>query len=583
MEAVVFLLCLFSLSTAQAAPTATWAPDEADESFAGPVALDGDYNGDGDADLVITHYRGADSPALQSWVWYGNAAGLPAASPDFTTPGAGLYARLIGSAGDLDGDGDDELLITAEGLSTADILLFPGDPAGLSAATALSLSDGRSTSALLFTPGGHGDLDGDGYEDLVLIDTTDSAGPAVVVDGGGAAGVDGVWDQSLSHIGGASLAPAAATVAGDVDGDGLDDLLVGIPNEGCAAGALCGRAFLLSGGADGLDPSPALSITGPASEARLGAVLSGAGDINGDGYADFALGLPQFAGGVDVYAGEVDLYLGGPTLSAVPDQRLVGLSDNDYFGHALTPAGDTDGDGYDDLFISARRAAPAASGLYGPGCVGLYRGGPGGLDPVPVIERCAADDFGDYGYYIGAGDFNGDGIADLVVDSLLTSAVYAGSQGFVELFVSVVDADGDGTPASTDCDDADAAVGGPAEAFVDGDGDGHGDPSLPTTACDLTGLSLIGDDCDDGDPAAYPGAPEVAGDGVDQDCDGSDLSEATDDTAASSGEAGEGGEPADSSGGDKSGCATVNPEAALAPLGLVLLTLRGRRRPTCTP
>ena len=104
------------------------------------------------------------------------------------------------------------------------------------------------------------------------------------------------------------------------------------------------------------------------------------------------------------------------------------------------------------------------------------------------------------------------------------------------------DADGDGWPASTDCDDTDAAVNpGATEVcnaiddncdgttdeglrvleYADADGDGHGNPSVVSSVCDLEPEhSLSADDCNDAEPLAWSGAPDATDDGIDNDCDG---------------------------------------------------------------
>ena len=108
---------------------------------------------------------------------------------------------------------------------------------------------------------------------------------------------------------------------------------------------------------------------------------------------------------------------------------------------------------------------------------------------------------------------------NLVVLSLLLAACGEEAEPSV-----VVDDDADGVPADLDCDDADPGVTGPSAWYPDADSDGWGDTSGLTLACSVqSGLVTQPGDCDDAHADAYPGGEEVAGDGVDQDCDGYDL------------------------------------------------------------
>ena len=83
----------------------------------------------------------------------------------------------------------------------------------------------------------------------------------------------------------------AVAFCGDVNGDGFDDVLVGAPFRTSAFNAE-GRAALYSGSAAGLSPSPSWSALGGASAAELGGAVASAGDVNGDGYGDVVLGAP---------------------------------------------------------------------------------------------------------------------------------------------------------------------------------------------------------------------------------------------------------------------------------------------------
>ena len=135
--------------------------------------------------------------------------------------------------------------------------------------------------------------------------------------------------------------------------------------------------------------------------------MATAGDVNGDGYADVLVTAPGSNGDL----GELYLFLGGPGgLKAVPDQTLRAPAPGlEFFGEGACPAGDVDGDGYDDVAVSGRDAR-------GRGRVYVYRGGPDGLANLPSWEIDGLGQGDRFGWWVApAGDLDGDGLADLAI------------------------------------------------------------------------------------------------------------------------------------------------------------------------
>ncbi len=189
--------------------------------------------------------------------------------------------------------------------------------------------------------------------------------------------------------------------AGDFNGDGYQDLLVGANLED-SGGDAAGRCYLYFGGMSA-DSIPDLTFTGAPGE-RMGTRVAGGGDINNDGFSDVAV----YASGASEDPGRVYLFLGGCSPDGIPDLVLEGSASGDRFGRGLCLNGDLNADGFDDLVVGACEADST-------GAVYIYFGGdPMDQDPDLILYGEGAGDF--FGYTVDCGgDINGDGEDDLLV------------------------------------------------------------------------------------------------------------------------------------------------------------------------
>lgn len=393
-----------------------WSPyddgvvDEAEiwDHFGSSLAV-GDFDGDGYFDLAVgipeeTIGAAAEAGAVQ--IFYGTAAGLSAEGNQFWSQategvqGAAEEGDHFGhalAAGDFDADGYDDLAVGVSDEEIGDppvvdagvVHIFYGSAAGLGSAGNQLWSqesagvEGKAEDYDSFGIGlTAGDFDGDGYADLAIGAALDwvtgmlHAGAVNVLYGsvtGLTADGNQIWNQDTTGMPdnaeywdgfGRTLA------AGDFDGDGRDDLAVGIPNEDLDDPAVgdAGAVSVLYGSAGGL------TVTGnqlwrqglagildvAESDDSFGDALV-AGDFNGDGHDDLAVGTPyeNISMGISEDAGAVNVLYGSKSgLSAAGNQfwlqDTAGVSDlsepGDRFGYALA-AGDFDGDTYDDLVI----------------------------------------------------------------------------------------------------------------------------------------------------------------------------------------------------------------------------------------
>lgn len=319
------------------------------------------------------------------------------------------------------------------------------------------------------------DFDGDGYADLAVSAPGEDRGGirdagAVHVLYGSASGPtarDQVWHQNRKGVQGSAERDdlfGEALASGDFDADGYADLGVGVPHEDVGSAPSAGVVQVLYGSARGLTARDQLWRLGkggvPGSPDRapwFGSAL-GAGDFDGDGYADLAIGVPnavlaEFAGspGSIAVSGEVIVLRGGPaglTASGIQTFSLMtpGMAHapvDSLFGRhfgARLAVGDVNADGRADLAV----VAPSESGDKVPGAVHVLLGSAAGLgiDGNQYLSASAMGFTNANGVLgpIVSGDINGDGRDDLVVgddafepqvrDGLL-AVMYAGANGFV--------------------------------------------------------------------------------------------------------------------------------------------------------
>ena len=327
-------------------------------------------------------------------------------APLFTFDGderADFFGTSVSGAGDVNGDGLDDLIVGA-----------PEDSGG--SARVLSGSDGSvlynfhadaAGGDFGHSVSGAGDVNGDGFDDLIVGGPNDGNfgpfgrnGSARVFSGSdGSVLYDFDGDLTLDGFG------FSVSSAGDVNSDGVDDLIVGAPfdfNDGLGGFSGRGSARVLSG----TDGTVLYNFEGDSAGDWFGYSVSGAGDVNGDGFADLIVGAQRDSNNGD-RSGSARVFSGvdGSVL-----YTFDGDSEFDLFGSAVSGAGDVNNDGLADLIVGAYADDNNGDNS---GSVRVFSGVDGSV--LYDFEGVRAGD--QFGRSVSAGDLNGDGYADLIVGS----------------------------------------------------------------------------------------------------------------------------------------------------------------------
>jgi hypothetical protein len=426
-------------------PASTISGDENNALLGSSVATAGDVNGDGYADVIIGAY-GHDAGAAananrgRAYVYLGGPGGL-AATPLWTGSGdenGSFYGACVATAGDINGDGYADILVSAyqhdagggTGAERGRAYLYVSSPAGPAPLPAWTRSGDENLAFFGETLSTAGDVNGDGYADVIVGAKGHDAGAGQAADrgraylflgSGGTLSQNPIWTVSGDEN--SDVFAHSVATAGDINGDGFSDVVVGSygHDAGAGAGANLGRAYAYLGSGGPPPNSPAWTRSGDEDIALYGHSLSSAGDVNGDGYSDWIVGAyAHDAGGtVGSNPGQAYLYLGaGSGLSATP--AWTGSGDENYggYGGCVAGAGDVNGDGYSDVLVAAiYHDAGAGTGFSADrGRVYLYLGSPAGLATIPAWVASGDENQAYFGFAMGtAGDVNGDGYSDVII------------------------------------------------------------------------------------------------------------------------------------------------------------------------
>jgi hypothetical protein len=424
------------------------------------VASAGDVNNDGFSDVIIGAplYDNGQADEGRVFVHHGSATGLAttfAWSVEGNQAGA-RFGTSVASAGDVNGDGFGDVIIGAPNYDNGHtdegrVYVHLGSATGLVTTAAWTAESNQVGALLGGSVAGAGDVNGDGFDDVILgareYDNVETGEGRVFIHFGSMTGLalTPSWTGEIDQA--SAQFGFSVAGAGDVNGDMFDDVIIGA--KVYANGETGeGAAFVYLGSMTG----PALVADWTVESNRAGAgfghAVASAGDVDNDGFSDVLVGAPAYNGGL-AEEGRASLYLGSMTgLATTAEWNVESDQAAAELGFSVAGAGDVNADGFDDIVVGAQGLGDEAGGG-----VLVYLGSalPFAMTPDRTIEGSQAR--GGFGYAVAsAGDVNDDGSFDVIVGAPLTDAGQL-NEGRAFVFLGCVptaDTDGD---SALDCAD----------------------------------------------------------------------------------------------------------------------------------
>jgi hypothetical protein len=438
--------------------------------LAGNSVASGDFDGDGLDDILVGASGTHVGPYYYVGVAYvilgkslGSTSEIDLSTADYKLLGeyhSDSAGYSVASAGDVDGDGREDVLIGAYGnddggSGSGCAYLVKGSSLGSTSEIDLSTADYKlmgTSYDFVGSVAGAGDVDGDGLDDIILgsvgMDYGSSTSGAYIVLGaslGSTSEIDLSTSADIQIVGESNDAGGSVASAGDVDGDGLADIIIGAMSDHDGA-YYAGSAYIVLGSSLASTSVSLLSsadykFIGENKHDTAGKSVASAGDVDGDGLDDVLVGANANSNGGSG-AGAAYLILGSSLGStseielSSADFSFLGEATANYVGHSVSSAGDVDGDGLDDILLSAKNNNDGGSDAGKVYVILASSLSSGSMILSSADIQLAGEAAGNYAgvSVASAGDVDGDGYDEILVGAYLNSDG-GGSAGKAYLFM----------------------------------------------------------------------------------------------------------------------------------------------------
>lgn len=384
--------------------------------FSVATAGDVNADGYSDVIVGAPYYDLSQGSEGVAFVYYGSQSGLITNTYHVLQENKAdsRFGRAVAGAGDINGDGFDDVVVGADNYSNGQknegaIFIYHGSAAGITTQAVIHFERNFADSYMGCSVAGAGDVNRDGYAD-VIVGANGAPNSAYLYEGS----IDGITgspkilqsDQvGESHFGG------SVSSAGDVNGDGYGDVIVG---DDWYGQNFQGAAYIFHGSNTGIATTAAITLQNNQPNAVMGRSVAGAGDINGDGYSDVIVGAPSYDNGQN-NEGVVFVFYGSPAGITNANSVLLEMNKaNSGFGTEINCAGDVNGDGYSDIIIGVPEFT---DGQQFEGAAYVFHGSPTGIKTSASFQLENTDiKYASMGDAVaGAGDVNGDGYSDIII------------------------------------------------------------------------------------------------------------------------------------------------------------------------
>jgi len=399
---------------------ATLEYNQNDSDYGWSVASAGDINNDGFDDVIIgaKRYDNGEFNEGAAFVYHGSETGLSLIADALleSNQGGDSLGSSVASAGDVNGDGYDDVIVGAENYANGESFegasfVYYGSDSGLSSSASVQMESDQAEASFGYSVAGAGDVNSDGFDDVIVgsyrYDNGQNDEGAAFVYYGSAAGLSSSVDLILESNQDNAQFGFSVSAAGDVNDDGYADVVIGANNYNNGESNE-GAAFIYYGSVVGLNSTADVTLESNIENAHYASSVAYAGDVNSDDIDDLIVGAPSIGPGtVFIYYGSI----AGPESSA--SITLESTQSGASFGQSIASAGDLNADGYDDVIIGATHYQ---NGETSEGAAFISYGSSTGPSNGTYLILESNQSNSNFGFSVaGAGDINGDGFDDVVV------------------------------------------------------------------------------------------------------------------------------------------------------------------------